>query len=997
MELVMTAKKPMPSNDITLTTVSGAASAHVQSLDSSDGSGDITRLPDYWTNKETVNEAKNQTPTGKINPAEVQERRTASDSNVIQKLPGKPALTETPSTKDVGSVSPSSASEVAPEADETATINAANWSLEKAKSLIGYEVGPYLVTGELGHGGMGVVYRARHKLLRREVALKIILGSGGDSEVISRFREEARSVATLKHPGIVQIHEYSEHQGIPWFSLELVNGKTLSQLIATEPMDPRRAARIMADVASAVGYAHDRGVLHRDIKPANVLVAEGDIAKLTDFGLAKQVTSEKEASNEKTIEGQIMGTPGFMSPEQARGIVGELGPFSDQYSLGATLYCLLTGRAPFVGTPIDVVVQVINNDPLTVRQLQPSTPLDLETICLKAMSKEPSHRYPDCAAFEADLRRFLRNEPIHARPVGNVERIIRWCRRNPRVAIPAMTTVLSVLTALGISLWSAVTLSAKNTAIRKQNQEITQQNQEITIQRGKLKAENDRALANEIVAKENEQKAFQRGVEAKDAVAEMMTIVRIEMPSSEEKLRKPRETLLRRALKLLDTLPDNPGDAVLRTGLEKARILQEQYYTALDLGEHSKAIEYLDAAENILRLRNVALGSTDASRKNLQSVLYHQTEARTNARRNMEKVCQICKESASLLNDVLENPNPVEYDVKGGSVDRLGILEAVMIQGYQHALTLKNLGRVQEGLTVIDRALDRFNDALAILRKGQYKELSAEQWEVIKKLHCAQLSDQYQLRAILLASVGRDQEARDVNAWIMSMVRQFAESQSGTDNDSKLSLALLFSGDLARQRGQIDEAIAAYDESMTITRKLYAEYPKLKVFRSRHNVSLMRLAGLVRFRDLPRARQLYSEARQIAQEMVQADTNAIGSYFSLALVSPFSGPPKQAVELAEEILKRIEPGTSPDAELLVNVARVFAASADAEGLSENPNTEEISRWRTRALSFLEDALKEGYRDGIFLDGEPDLASLRSAAEFNAILAKCKTEVTASTN
>jgi tetratricopeptide (TPR) repeat protein len=268
----------------------------------------------------------------------------------------------------------------------------------------------------------------------------------------------------------------------------------------------------------------------------------------------------------------------------------------------------------------------------------------------------------------------------------------------------------------------------------------------------------------------------------------------------------------------------------------------------------------------------------------------------------MEKVCQICKESASLLNDVLENPNPVEYDVKGGSVDRLGILEAVMIQGYQHALTLKNLGRVQEGLADIDRALDRFTDALAILRKGQYKELSAEQWEVIKKLHYAQLSDQYQLRAILLASVGRDQEACGVNAWIMSMVRQFAESHSSTDNDSKLSLALLFSGDLARQRGQIDEAITAYEESMTITRRLYAEYPKLKVFRSRHNVSLMRLAGLLRFRDLPRARQLYTEARQIAQEMVQADTNAIGSYFSLALVSPFSGPPERAVELAEEIL-----------------------------------------------------------------------------------------------
>ena len=393
------------------------------------------------------------------------------------------------------------------------------------------DIGPYEILSELGRGGMGVVYKARHRQLRRDVAIKMILRAvDEDDELRTRFQLEAQSVAGLVHPGIVQLYEFGEQQGLPWFALELIDGDNLAQMAAKEPLEPRRAAKLIADLAAAVAFAHDRGVLHRDIKPANVLVAAGDVPKLTDFGLAKKVADEG-ASNHKTIDGQIMGTPSYMPPEQARGLTEFIGPESDQYSLGATLYHLLTGRAPFVGPrAMEVLLQVIEREPLAVRQLQPATPSDLETICMKAMARDAAKRYPDCTAFEADLRRFLRNEPILARPVGKLERTIRWCRRNPKIAIPVATAITSVLAALVISIWSANALSLKNEAIAEQR--------DIAIGETKRANENaDEAKANEEKAEANAKVAYDRAVTSKDSVVQMLVAIRNEIPKSEEKLR----------------------------------------------------------------------------------------------------------------------------------------------------------------------------------------------------------------------------------------------------------------------------------------------------------------------------------------------------------------------------------------------------------------------------------------------------------------------------
>ncbi len=897
----------------------------------------------------------------------------AEDHSVAQANPGRivaesngDQFISDSTNKRTSAISPS-LSEPEENSDLTPVHAYSAQSTKPERLLVPKEIGSYLITEELGRGGMGVVYKARHKKLHRDVALKMILKADHDATILSRFHFEAQSIATLKHPGIVEIYEYGEENGIPWCALEFVEGKTLSQLTNKEPIEPIRAARIVADLASAIAYAHDKGVLHRDIKPSNVLVANGDIAKITDFGLAKRESTEESAdeiSEPKTIDGQVLGTPGYMPPEQARGDHDSIGPHSDQYSLGATLYYLLTGRAPFVGRPLEFLLsQVIEKDPLSVRQLQPTIPLDLETICLTAMSKEPSRRYPNCAAMEADLRRFLSNEPIVARPISGVERTIRWCRRNPRIAIPIATAIFSVLTALSVSLWSAVTLAKKNADIEQQ----------------KILADK-----NAETAEKNEKLAYDRAVQSKDSILQMLLAIRDTIPTNEKKLRAVREQLLQIASKQLDLLPDESDDRELRTGLEKARVLQERFLTALELGQPSKAIVYLDEAEEILRKRNRSQ-STDVTRLNLTKLLHHQANARVGIRRDMERVRKLGEESLQILRDILVHPKPEKFDIPNGSVPRIDTLTQVMIQGYQHSLTLKKLGRVQEAFDVIDLALRHFDEAMLVLRNGPFQQLGEEDWARKKQEFRGMVSDQDQLRNILLASIGRDQEAADNQNHILENVRQVIEKDRSRQNWAKLSLALVFAGDLARQRGQLDTALESYEESVKITRELYQDDPSLEIRRNQHQISLARLAGLLRSRDLSRARQLYAEAEQVAQEMVKSDNESIIHHVALALVSPFSGPPAKAVELAEEILKRNDPG---DAEMFIDLARVWSAAVESEQLSVSPDFQAIDRWKQEALKRIQSAVANGYRDRAYLAGEPDFEVIKKDEKFQKLLEQC---------
>jgi hypothetical protein len=314
--------------------------------------------------------------------------------------------------------------------------------------------GDYELIREIARGGMGVVFQARQMSLNRPVALKMILaGQLANETDVKRFYTEAEAAANLDHPGIVPIFEVGQHEGQHYFSMGFIEGQSLSQRLAAGPLSPREAAALMVKVAEAIDYAHRRGVIHRDLKPGNILLDQNGNPRVTDFGLAKKAQSDSGL----TGSGQIMGTPSYMPPEQAGGQRGTVGPAADVYALGATLYALLTGRPPFqAATAMDTVIQVIGQEPVSPRRLNPSVPRDLETICLKCLEKEPGKRYTSAAALGKELQRYLDGKPILARPVGQAERAWRWCRRNPALAAAISAATLALVAAAVISTVYAV-------------------------------------------------------------------------------------------------------------------------------------------------------------------------------------------------------------------------------------------------------------------------------------------------------------------------------------------------------------------------------------------------------------------------------------------------------------------------------------------------------------------------------------------------------------
>jgi WD40 repeat protein len=324
----------------------------------------------------------------------------------------------------------------------------------------------YHIEAVVGHGGMGVIYRARQVRANRVVALKMIrAGYHAEWTEAERFRREAEAIARLQHPHVVPIYEVGEYfeagvasphnPGLPFFSMEFCAGGSLANKLGGTPLSPDDAARLVAILARAIHACHERRIIHRDLKPGNILLTEDGTPKVSDFGLAKDLGAAT-----RTAPGAILGTPSYMAPEQAGPDQNKVGPLSDVYALGAILYECLTGRPPFCSWAVaDTLRQVLHDDPVPPRHLQPRTPSDLERVCLKCLAKEPARRYGSAQELAEELERFLRGEPVLVRPIGPVGKLGRWCRRYPVVA----TLMIAVVVTLTVGALTATFFAVKAT------------------------------------------------------------------------------------------------------------------------------------------------------------------------------------------------------------------------------------------------------------------------------------------------------------------------------------------------------------------------------------------------------------------------------------------------------------------------------------------------------------------------------------------------------
>jgi serine/threonine protein kinase/tetratricopeptide (TPR) repeat protein len=479
-----------------------------------------------------------------------------------------------------------------------------------SSTVEGVAVPGYEILEELGRGGMGVVYKARHVRLQRLVALKMILsGAHAGAAGLARFRAEAEAVAQLQHPNIVQIYETGEHDGRAYFSLEFVEGGSLEQRMQESATPPRAAAGLVETLAATMEVAHQRGIVHRDLKPANILLGgvatqsvilhkdqtaaksassehwtRTTVPKIADFGLAKRLDDDSS----QTQEGAIMGTPCYMAPEQAAGKTREVGPAADIYALGAILYELLTGRPPFkAANPIDTIRQVVESEPVPPRQLEPGVPRDLETICLKCLEKEPTRRYLRAGDLAADLRRFLNDEPVHARPTPLWERAWKWGKRRPTLVALLGVSVLAVVAMGALVVWHNVSLRGQLEEARAEERLARQREQEaLEGQRlARVQHQGQRLLDDARLAV-----AARDWANARLRLTEALTAI-----GNEDRLadvKEPAEVLLKQVEQELRALADRQAS---RNRLQKFVKLRDDaqflgtLYTGMDLAANLKA------------------------------------------------------------------------------------------------------------------------------------------------------------------------------------------------------------------------------------------------------------------------------------------------------------------------------------------------------------------------------------------------------------------------
>jgi serine/threonine-protein kinase len=794
------------------------------------------------------------------------------------------------------------------------------------------QIGDHQILRILGRGGMGIVFKAHHRKLGRDVAVKMMLaGAHATADQSQRFMTEARAVAHLQHENIVQIFEVGEHDHMPYFSLELVDGQALDQLLKDQTFSERDAAALMQTLCIALQHAHDRGILHRDLKPANVLMTADGRPKVTDFGLARRVEEDTEESL-KTKAGTIMGTPSYMSPEQARGNVDQLTPATDQYSLGATLYHMLTGRPPFMGArPLDTVMQVINNEPIAPRQLQPKLSVDIETICLKALQKDVDKRYASCAAMAEDLGRFLRGEPILARPVRRLERLWRWCRRNPVVASLSALAVSALIAVAAISTWSAITLRSKNA-------ELTQRTERL-----------------------------------QDFVQTMYDELRMFNVDETPRVKPARDRLLGSfndiMLQVVEELPKEgnaePVYAAVKMGLVESLIDQQKT-------EEAETI--LAELQTIFERRIKLKQGSDAARNNLVLLLMKTGNLKRDLRRDMATTLQLQQRALEIAQDIVDHPKAAD-DGKGRMpvyVTRTLLADTHTDLGgtwYRMGDPKKALEHMELALTLRQQALADF-DADPKIAEWPAEDKAFERELLVEDLKFKKLNT-----GAALFRAGRSTEAEPLlkETYESSVEQMHADPHNPRFRHDFVGQAGLWAEFLGFT-GRGSEALAVLEQSASQLEDLLADDPAGVSFRRTVTVALYRLSQWRKELKQGDAAVPLQECLSIRRTLAEKEPNNDRRQLDLMLALARSGQIAQAIKIAEIYRLR----EHPDVEMLIEIARSFSQAslfaADDRERTQNQNN---------ALKTLKLAESLGYRDSVYLAGEPDFAPLRELPEFRS--------------
>jgi tetratricopeptide (TPR) repeat protein len=884
----------------------------------------------------------------------------------------------------------------------------------------------YDILGELGRGGMGVVYKARQRSLKRLVALKLILsGAGAGASELARFRAEAEAAARLQHPNVVQVYEIGEYDDRPYLALEFVEGGSLAHKLARAPLSAGEAAGLVEILARAVQGAHRRGVIHRDLKPANVLLTADGVPKISDFGLAKRL----DADVGQTHTGAILGTPSYMAPEQAEGKTGEVGPAADVYALGATLYELLTGRPPFKGaSALDTLEQVRTQEPAAPRQLQPGVPRDLETICLKCLRKSPRERYISADELADDLRRFQEGKSVRARPIGRARRLARWCRRHPGVA--SLTAALVVIVVASLAGLTALWLRAKTEASR----------------------------------------AERSSRQARQAIDDYFVRVSEDTLLNEPGMQRLRYDLLQAALRyyqeFLDERGHDPGlrAEVAKTHWRVGRITgaigsladaRAAYEQAIAIQEELLAVARSETLPQLQPQLQADLAMSYASRGNLAAQTGLWTEARADvekARDLLEPLVEADPGDATLVSALAGNYNDLgllraraqETEQARDALRKALSLRETLVQAHPDsdrfqddlAATYTNVddlhlwaGEVDQALAAYQRAraiqkglvrdhprITRYQSHLAVTfanlgsaqrEAGQFAEARASLDEargIQERLakenpevgpFARDLAVTYSNLGRLHLKAGRRAEALEAFEKARDLLEKLADRQSAPSTTAARIKTWTYLGVLQAVRGQRAEALRCLQKASALLDEAARDSSEPPESPAEAGETCFLLgAGLMNLGHnedaLSAFRQalVYQRAALAAGPKSAAARKALSqSYFNLAHIQRELGRLREAAATALE-RQQLWPDNADElydvaCELAMCIPRV-----GQPGHKLSPQQEaERARYVSQALAALRRAVAAGFRDADHLKKDDDLAPLRPSQEFQELLKK----------